>query len=161
MNTIKEFLQGQDESTVKDIAEHGINSGAIGELIYTEDIVAFFDRYYNDIEDVVVEYAEELTHGQFYDLANMELMELFNSELNTSFSTIDEMLEILQDKAYNKAMEDNSDEWEDMDEEEQEEQEELILEYMEDLDLLDEMEENKVQFVYLAVELVAQDMLEG
>ena len=158
MNTIREFLNGQEESTVKDIAAYGIESGAIGELIYTEDIVAFFDRYYNDIEEVVVEYAEELTHGQFYDLANMELMELLNSELNTSFSTIDEMLEILQDKAYNKAMEDNSNEWEDMDEEEQEE---LILEYMEDLDLLDEMEENKVQFVYLAVELVAQDMAEG
>ena len=158
MNTIREFLNGQEESTVKDIAAYGIESGAIGELIYTEDIVAFFDRYYNDIEEVVVEYAEELTHGQFYDLANMELMELLNSELNTSFSTIDEMLEILQDKAYNKAMEDNSNEWEDMYEQEQEE---LILEYMEDLDLLDEMEENKVQFVYLAVELVAQDMAEG
>ncbi|WFG34123.1 hypothetical protein F10086_201 [Staphylococcus phage vB_SauM_JDF86] len=158
MNTIREFLQGQEQSTIEDVAKYGLESGAIGELIYTEDIVAFFDRYYNDIEDVVVEYAEELTHGQFYDLANMELMELFNSELNTSFSTIDEMLEVLQDKAYNKAMEDNADEWEDMDEEEQEE---LIFEYMEDLELLDEMEENKVQFVYLAVELVAQDMTEG
>lgn len=157
MNTIKQFLQGQEQSTVKDVAEYGLESGSIGELIYTEDIVAFFDRYYNDIEEVVVEYAEELTHGQFYDLANMELMELFNSELNTSFSTIDEMLEVLQDKAYNKAMEDNADEWDDMDEEEQEE---LVFDYMEDLELLDEMEENKVQFVYLAVELVAQDMVE-
>ena len=156
-NTIKEFLQGQEESTVRDVATYGVQSGAIGELIYTEDIVAFFDRYYNDIEEVVVEYAEELTHGQFYDLANMELMELLNSELNTSFSTIDEMLEVLQDKAYNKAMEDNTDEWDDMDEEEQEE---LVFEYMEDLELLDEMEENKVQFVYLAVELVAQQMQE-
>lgn len=158
MNTIKEFLQGQDESTVKDVAEYGIECGGIGELIYTEDVVNFFNSYYSEIEAVITEYAEELTHGKFHDLANMELMELFNSELNTSFSTIDEMLEILQDKAYNKAMEDNSNEWDDMDEEEQEE---LILEYMEDLDLLDEMEENKVQFVYLAVEIVAQNMMEG
>ena len=51
MNTIKEFLQRQEASTVKDIAEYGIESGAIGELIYTQDIVDFFNRYYNNISN--------------------------------------------------------------------------------------------------------------
>ncbi|HJG96475.1 MAG TPA: hypothetical protein K8V90_05170 [Romboutsia timonensis] len=53
MNTIQEFLQTEEASTVKDVAEHGIESGAIGELIYTKDILNFFDQYEDDIEAVI------------------------------------------------------------------------------------------------------------
>lgn len=155
MNRLQEFLQGKDESTVKDVAEYGIESGGIGELIYTEDVVNFFNSYYSEIEAVITEYAEELTHGQFYDLIDTELMELFNSELNTSFTTGDEMLDLLQDEATQLAETDVN--WYDMDEEEQEE---LIMDCMDDVEVLPTTTD-MVQFVYLAVELVAQDMQEG
>lgn len=157
MNTIKQFLQGQEESTIEDVAAYGIESGVIGELIYTQDILNFFDQYEDDIEAVVIEYAEELTHDQFHDLANIELMELFNSELNISFTIEDDMLEMLHEKAFKQAEEDNAAEWDDMDEDEIEE---LVFDYMEDLEVLP-TKQDKINFVCLAVELVAQDMVEG
>ncbi|AVP40370.1 hypothetical protein HOS99_gp129 [Staphylococcus phage phiSA_BS1] len=157
MNKLQEFLQGQEQSTIEDVAKYGIESGAIGSLIYTTDIVKFFDRYYNDIEAVILEYAEDLTHGQFYDLTNTELMELFNSELNTSFTTGDDMLDMLLEEARNLAMKDLAEEWDDMDEDEQEE---LVFDYMDFVEVLP-TKQDKVQFVALAVELVAQDMTEG
>lgn len=157
MNTIKEFLQGQEASTVEDVAEHGINSGAIGELIYTKDILNFFDQYEDDIEAVILDHVEGLTGDKFYDLTNMELLELLNEYTNADFTTGDEMLELLSEEAFKQAEEDNAEEWDDMDEEEQEE---LIMDYMDDVDVLP-TKQDKLNFVALAVELVAQDMVEG
>ena len=156
-NTIKEFLQNEEESTVRDVAEYGLESGAIGELIYTEDIVAFFDRYEDDIEAVITDYVEGLTGDKFYNLTNMELMESLNeyTNTNTSFTTTDEMLDLLHEKAYSQAMEDNAEEWEDMDEDDKEE---LVFDYMEDLEVLP-TKQDKINFVCLSVELVAQDMV--
>lgn len=155
MNRLQEFLQEQEESTIKDIAEHGINRETIEELMYTEDVVNFFNRYYSEIEAVILEYAEELTRGQFYDLIDTELMELLNNEINTSFTTGDEMLDLLQDKATQLAETDEN--WYGMDEEEQEE---LITDCMDDVEVLPTTMD-MVQFVDLAIELVAQDMVEG
>lgn len=157
MNTIKEFLQGQEASTVEDVAEHGINSGAIGELIYTKDILNFFDQYEDDIEAVILDHVEGLTGDKFYDLTNMELLELLNEYTNADFTTGDEMLELLSEEAFKQAEEDNAEEWDDMDEEEQEE---LIMDYMDDVDVLP-TKQDKLNFVALAVEIVAQQMQEG
>ena len=154
-NTIKEFLQNEEESTVKDVAEYGLESGAIGELIYTEDIVAFFDEYEDDIEAVILDFVEGLTGDKFYNLTNMELMETLNEYTNLEFTTIDEMLELLHEEAFKQAMEDNAEEWEDMDEEEQED---IIMDYMDDVEVLP-TKQDKINFVCLAVELVAQDMV--
>ena len=157
MNTIKEFLQGQDESTVYEIANYGTNSGAIGELIYTQDVLNFFKRYEDDIEAVILDNVEGLTGDTFYDLTNTELLELLNEYTNADFTTGDEMLELLSEEAFKQAEEDNAEEWDDMDEEEQEE---LIMDYMDDVDVLP-TKQDKLNFVALAVEIVAQQMVEG
>lgn len=157
MNTIKEFLQGQDESTVYEIANYGTNSGAIGELIYTQDILNFFKRYEDDIEAVILDHVEGLTGDKFYDLTNMELLESLNEYTNADFTTGDEMLELLSEEAFKQAEVDNAEEWDDMDEEEQEE---LIMDYMDDVDVLP-TKQDKLNFVALAVEIVAQQMQEG
>lgn len=157
MNTIKEFLQGQDESTVYEIANYGTNSGAIGELIYTQDILNFFKRYEDNIEAVILDNVEGLTGDTFYDLTNTELLELLNEYTNADFTTGDEMLELLSEEAFKQAEEDNAEEWDDMDEEEQEE---LIMDYMDDVDVLP-TKQDKLNFVALAVEIVAQQMQEG
>ena len=155
--TIKEFLQNEEESTVKDVAEYGLESGAIGELIYTKDIVAFFDRYEDDIENVITEYVEGLSGDTFYDLTNMELLESLNEYTNLEFTTGDEMIELLSEKAFKQAEVDNAEEWDDMDEYEIEE---LVFDYMETLEVLP-TDQDKINFVCLAVEIVAQDMTEG
>lgn len=157
MNTIKQFLQGQEESTVRDVAAYGIESGVIGELIYTQDILNFFDRYEDDIEAVITDYVEGITGDTFYDLTNMELMETLNDYFNVDFTTEDEMLEMLHEEAFKQAEEDNAAEWDNMDEDEIEE---LVFDYMEDLEVLP-TKQDKLNFVALAVELVAQDMAEG
>lgn len=82
-------------------------------------------------------------------------MELLNSELNTSFTTGDEMLDLLQDEATQLAETDVN--WYGMDEEEQEE---LIMDCMNDVEVIPTTMD-MVQFVDLAIELVAQKMVEG
>ena len=156
MNRIQEFLNEYEESTVKDVAEYGIESGSIGSLIYTNDIVNFFNRYYNDIEAVVTEYLEGITGVQYYDLLNYELMRDLENYSNVAFEEEDTYLNIMLDKAEQLAEEDNED-WNELT---GVEQEELIIDYMEDV-VIDIQDNDKVQFVYLAVEIVAQDMTEG
>ena len=155
-NTIKGFLQGQEQSTVKDVAEYGLESGAIGELIYTKDVVNFFDRYEDDIENVITEYVEGLSGDTFYDLTNTELLESLNEYTNLEFTTGDEMIELLSEKAFEQAEVDNAEEWDDMDEYEIEE---LVFDYMETLEVLP-TDQDKINFVCLAVEIVAQNIIE-
>lgn len=155
-NTIKGFLQTEEASTVKDVATYGVQSGAIGRLIYTSDVVNFFDRYYNDIEAVVTEYLEGITGVQYYDLLNYELMRDLENYSNVEFEDEDEYNNIQFDLAENIAS-DEIEGFEDMDEEDQAE---AVFEAMDDVEL-EIQDTDKVQFVNLAVEIVAQQMQEA
>lgn len=159
MNTIREFLETKEaEGTmhIGDLAEFGVMNVAHKDLMYDEDILNFFDDYEDDIEAVITDYVEGLTDDTFYDLTNMELLESLNEYTNLEFTTIDEMLELLHEEAFKQAMEDNAEEWDDMDEDDKEE---LVFDYMEDLEVLP-TKQDKINFVCLAVEIVAQDMME-
>ena len=158
MNTIREFLETKEaEGTmhIGDLAEFGVMNVGHRELMYNEDILNFFDDYEDDIEAVITDYVEGITGDTFYDLTDMDLLEELNDYTNLEFTTIDEMLELLHEEAFKQAEEDNAEEWDDMDEEEQEE---LIMDYMEDLEVLP-TKQDKINFVCLSVELVAQDMV--
>ncbi len=155
-NTIKEFLQGQEESTVKDVATYGVQSGAIGELIYTSDVVDFFNRYEQDITNVVTDYLEGVTGAQYYDLLNYELMSDLENYANVEFQHEDTYHEIEFDLAENIA----SNEIEGFDDMDEEEQVEAVFESMEFIEL-EIQDTDKVQFVNLAVEIVAQQMQEA
>lgn len=154
-NTIKEFLQGQEESTVKDVATHGVQSGAIGELIYTSDVVDFFNRYYSDIEAVITNYLEGITGMQYFDLLDYELMSDLQNYANVQFQSEDSYIELQFELAEKIASEDTS--FDDMDEDEQQES---IIESMDYVDM-DIQDTDKVEFVNLAVEIVAQQMQEA
>lgn len=154
-NTIKGFLQTEEASTVKDVATHGVESGAIGRLIYTSDIVNFFDRYEQDIEEVVTDYLESVTGMQYYDLLNYELMRDLENYANVKFEDEDEYNNIQFDLAENISS-NEIEGFEDMDEEDQAE---AIYEAMEFVEL-EIQDTDKVQFVYLAVEIVAQELAE-
>lgn len=155
-NTIKGFLQGQEASTVKDVATYGVQSGAIGRLIYTSDVVNFFDRYEQDIEAVITDYLEGVTGGQYYDLLNYELMSDLENYANVEFQHEDTYHEIEFDLAENIA----SNEIEGFDDMDEEEQAEAVFEAMELVEL-EIQDTDKVQFVNLAVEIVAQQMQEA
>ncbi|UGL60453.1 hypothetical protein [Staphylococcus phage vB_SurM-PSU4] len=156
MNTIKEFLQNEEESTVKDVATYGVQSGAIGELIYTSDVVDFFNRYEQDITDVITDYLEGVTGAQYYDLLNYELMSDLENYANVEFQHEDTYHEIEFDLAENIA----SNEIEGFDDMDEEEQVEAVFESMEFIEL-EIQDTDKVQFVNLAVEIVAQQMQEA
>ncbi len=153
--TIKEFLQRQEESTVKDVANYGVQSGAIRELIYTKDVVKFFDNYRQDIETIVMDYLESVTGEQYYDLLNYELMNDLENYVNVEFQHEDTYIEMEYQKAEEIARRDIEN-FEDMTEDEQDE---AITECL-DLVELELQDTDKVQFVNLAVEIVAQDMTE-
>lgn len=58
---------------ITDILEYGCSSGVVSELIYYEDTHAFFDRFYDDIEDLRVtsyEYDSNLPFLSDADLKN-------------------------------------------------------------------------------------------
>lgn len=155
-NTIQEFLQGQEASTVKDVATHGVESGAIGSLIYTNDVVRFFDQYEQDIENVITDYLESVTGEQYYDLLNYELMRDLEDYANVEFQHEDTYIELEYFEAERIANADVEG-FEDMDEDEQGDVISECLEFVE----LDIQDVDKVQFVYLAVEIVAQQMQEA
>ena len=158
MDTIREFLETKEaEGTmhIGDLAEFGVMNVGHRELMYNEDILNFFDRYEDDIEAVITDYVEGITGDTFYDLTDMDLLEELNDYTNLEFTTIDEMLEMLHEKAEQEAIADNAEEWEDMDEDDREE---LVFDYMDDLEVLP-TKQDKINFVCLAVELVAQDII--
>ncbi|UJQ43429.1 hypothetical protein [Staphylococcus phage vB_Sau_P68] len=155
-NTIKGFLQTEEASTVKDVATYGVQSGAIGRLIYTSDVVNFFDRYEQDIEEVITDYLEGVTGGQYYDLLNYELMNDLEDYANVEFQHEDTYIELEYIEAERIANADVEG-FEDMDEDEQAE---AIYEAMEFIEL-EIQDTDKVQFVNLAVEIVAQQMQEA
>ena len=154
-NRIQEFLNGYEESTVRDVATHGVQSGAIGSLIYTSDVVDFFNRYYSEIEAVVTEYLEGITGMQYYDLLNYELMSDLENYANVEFQHEDTYIELEFEMAEDMARNEIAD-FEDMDEEEQVE---AIYEAMEFVEL-DIQDTDKVEFVNLAVEIEAQRLAE-
>ncbi|AGR48280.1 hypothetical protein SEP1_153 [Staphylococcus phage phiIBB-SEP1] len=153
--TIKEFLQRQEESTVKDVANYGVQSGAIRELIYTKDVVKFFDNYRQDIETVVIDYLESVTGVKYFNLLNYELMNDLENYVNVEFQHEDTYIEMEYQKAEEIARRDIEN-FEDMTEDEQDEAITECLDFVE----LDLQDTDKVQFVNLAVEIVAQDMTE-
>ncbi|WBF81901.1 hypothetical protein [Staphylococcus virus vB_SurM-PSU6] len=155
-NTIKGFLQTEEASTVKDVATHGVESGAIGSLIYTNDVVRFFDQYEQDIENVIIYYLESVTGEQYYDLLNYELMRDLENYANVEFQHEDTYIELEYIEAERIANADVEG-FEDMDEDEQAD---VISECLEFVDL-DIQDVDKVQFVNLAVEIVAQQMQEA
>lgn len=152
-NTIKGFLQTEEASTVKDVATHGVQSGAIGRLIYTSDVVNFFDRYEQDITEVITDYLEGVTGAQYYDLLNYELMSDLENYANVEFQHEDTYIELEYIEAERIANADVEG-FEDMDEDEQAE---AVFEAMESVEL-EIQDTDKVQFVNLAVEIVAQEL---
>lgn len=157
VNSIHSYLvtgEAQGVIHIGDIAKYGVSEVAPNGLIFNEDIVDFFDKNLEDIEAVIIEYAEDLTLGTFYDIINVELMELLNNEINTSFTEGDEMIDLMREEATQQA--ETNEDWYSMGEEEQEE---LIWDCMEDVEVLPTTTD-KIQFVNLAIELVAQDIIE-
>lgn len=157
VNRIYSYLvtgEAQGVINIGDIAKYGVDEVAPGGLIHYEDIVDFFNKNLEDIEAVIFEYVEELSHDTFYDIVNVELMELLNNEINTSFTEEDDMLDLMRDEATQLA--ETHEDWYSMDDEGQEE---IIFDCMEDIDVLPTTMD-MVQFVNLAVELVAQDIIE-
>ncbi|XWX29751.1 hypothetical protein WOJGOHIN_CDS0055 [Staphylococcus phage PG-2021_87] len=152
-NTIKGFLQTEEASTVRDIATHGVQSGAIGSLIYTNDVINFFDRYEQDIEGVITNYLEDVTGAHYYDLLNYELMRDLENYANVEFQHEDTYIELEYIEAERIANADVEG-FEDMDENEQADVISECLEFVE----LDIQDVDKVQFVNLAVEIVAQEL---
>lgn len=56
------------EKTMLDLMQHGCVSGMISEMIYYRDTVAFFDKYSEFIEDMLMEYGMDEKLEKFLDL---------------------------------------------------------------------------------------------
>ncbi|SFD42096.1 hypothetical protein SAMN05216238_101262 [Lentibacillus persicus] len=70
---VKEIVEKQEdkESFVKDVLEHGCVSGIVPELVYYEDTHEWFDKYYEDIEDLRIEVESSI--GEPLKIGNNDL----------------------------------------------------------------------------------------
>ncbi|XWX31982.1 hypothetical protein BIPXVNHO_CDS0101 [Staphylococcus phage PG-2021_27] len=156
-NTIKEFLEGKESYTVEDLANHGLMSGVIGELISNYDIVKFFDNYEQDIENEMMELADMDLGIETYDpLTDYELIEELRSDM-LDFDSEEEKTEVIMELAGEQVREDYHDEIEN-EEMTEDEVDELVMDYMADIE--PKISDNdKIQWVKLATEYVAQKMV--
>lgn len=53
---IKNYASNEIENFFRDLANHGCACGMVGELIYYHDTHRFFDRFYEEIEEIRQEY---------------------------------------------------------------------------------------------------------
>lgn len=156
-NTIKEFLEGKELYEVRDLAEHGLMSGVIGELISNYDIVKFFDNYEQDIENEMMELAEMNLGIQTFDpLTDYELIEELRSDM-LGFDNEEEKTDVIMSEARSQVEEDYSEEIENG-EIDEDEVDDLAMDYMADIE--PKISDNdKIQWVKLATEYVAQKMI--
>lgn len=158
-NTIKTYLLEQEAQGllhIGDLAEFGLNMG-VPNLIYNEDILNFFNQHEQAIEDVITGFVEETGGIETFDaLADLEVFEALTELTNgLQFTSTDEMLEMQYMEAERIAKDDYADEWDEMDEGEQDD---LITDYMADVETLP-TDYDKINFVWLVVEMVAQDIM--
>lgn len=62
---VQEIIEAQgtkeeQQSYMQDVLRHGCISGMVGELIYTKDCQEWYDTYYNDIEELRIQFEVEL-----------------------------------------------------------------------------------------------------
>ena len=67
MNATEKILSVYDKETLKEIADHGCQSGVCSQHIYYGDTISFFEKY----EDEIVEYIRDAYETDF-------LVKLFN-----------------------------------------------------------------------------------
>jgi len=73
LNTLRDNAD-ELENFLKDLAVHGCASGAVSELIYTEDCVDFYTRFEADIWEIVTDYIEsvEISLGEFMNILHID-----------------------------------------------------------------------------------------
>ena len=59
IETILEQDEDYMQGWIEDLLQHGCVSGMVGALIYYSDTHAFFDKFYEEIEDLRTEYLEQ------------------------------------------------------------------------------------------------------
>jgi len=66
---IKDALDSENiETYFNDLLTHGCVSGMVGRLIYYSDTVKFYDRYEDEIEDLLDETREEMGYSNRFDM---------------------------------------------------------------------------------------------
>ncbi len=60
-NAVKEIMATYDKDRLKEIADHGCQSGVCSQHVYYGDTIKFFDTY----EDEIVEYIESRSGTEF------------------------------------------------------------------------------------------------
>ena len=155
MKTVKDYLLNKEEQgtfVVSDIAEFGLNMGVNG-LIYRNEILDFFNEYEDDIQEIILNLASEITGYEGYSLNEMELLDNLNTFVNSDFKFEDYELRFddYLAKANELIAEDLGDEMDDMDEYELEE---LQFDYVADIEF-ELTDEDKEKLVWLAVETEA------
>ena len=155
MKTVKDYLLNKEEQgtfVVSDIAEFGLNMGVNG-LIYRNEILDFFNEYEDDIQEIILNLASEITGYEGYSLNEMELLDNLNTFVNSDFKFEDYELRFddYLAKANELIAEDLGDEMDDMDEYELEE---LQFDYVADIEF-ELTDEDKEKWVWLAVETEA------
>ena len=64
------IINTQTPEEIKDIAEYGCINGTCAELIYYDDTVKFYDRFSDEIWDLINETSDSLGHDSVFNFFN-------------------------------------------------------------------------------------------
>lgn len=156
-NTIKTYLLNQAEKgilSIEDLATFGVPNVAPQGLISNHDTLEFFNTHEQEIKDTVIEYLENLGHETVNPFTDIQSYDLLRNNV-VQFSDMDTVLDLMRESALKDLELDYTEqELSDMDEDEFDD---LLTDYMNDIEPLP-TDQDKIYFVWLAVELVASEI---
>ena len=119
-----EAYEGDLEGIVGDLQYGGCESGLVGHLIYYKHTVEFFDKYEDEILQILSD-NYGITEPETYEGA--EELENYFPRLESAEDKLEMWDEESREQAEEEAQDDYSEEWDEMDEDEQES---IIFDYM-------------------------------
>lgn len=157
-NTIKNYLLSQGNKgilSIEDLATFGVPNVAPQGLISNYDTLEFFNTHEREIKDTVRDYLENLGHESANPFTDIQAYDLLRNDV-VKFSDMDTVLDLMRESALKDLKLDYTEqELTDMGEDECDD---LLTDYMNDIDPLP-TDQDKIYFVWLAVELVASEIV--
>lgn len=157
-NTIKTYLLNQAENgilSIEDLATFGVPNVAPQGLISNHDTLEFFSTHEREIKDTVRDYLENLGHESANPFTDIQAYDLLRNNV-VQFSDMDTVLDLMRESALKDLELDYTEqELADMGEDEYDD---LLTDYMNDIDPLP-TDQDKIYFVWLAVEIVASEII--
>ena len=159
-NSIKNVLETMENKGtlhIGDLAEFGLMNVAPNGMIYNNELINFYDNHYNAINETVLKFIDDISNEELPSIETVQAMGILNQYTLLDFTDEEEFLNLALEQANKEIREDYTEQ--ELEEMGEDELDSLEMDYMGDIDPLP-TKQDKINFVTLAVELVAQEIID-